>query len=561
MSSPRHDTPTVGHDPEHPALIGQRLLAGGLITRDDLTRALDIQQRHGDRLGAILVRLGALSEDSLLPVLAAQTGYPLMAATDIPRDQVAQALQALDWTADQLTAHGLILWQDTGGDLCAAGADPLNAPLQEAVQAAAGTRPVRWHFMRVMELERLLPQLAGSGAPLPMSAEHYRELAEDAPVIAFVNSLIAQAIDERASDIHVEPGERACQIRYRIDGVLHLRNEFPVDRFPAVASRIKLIAHLDIAERRLPQDGRITLRASGAEMDMRVSVIPAVHGESIVMRLLPKQREDLALPALGLEPDHLHLLQHWMQLPSGMILVTGPTGSGKSTTLYAALAAVTDQRRKIITVEDPVEHQLPGVIQIQVQAEIGYTFARALRAILRHDPDIIMIGEIRDRETAEIAIQSALTGHLVLATLHTNDALSAFTRLVDMGIEPYLVAAATRAVMAQRLVRRLCPRCARPASPPADTGPAAAEDHWHEAAGCPHCQQTGYRGRQGIYELVSVDAPLRHAVATLAQPAELERLANAAGRRSLRRDGLLKARRGETSVAEVVRVAGIEGEP
>ncbi len=254
-------------------------------------------------------------------------------------------------------------------------------------------------------------------------------MAEDGPVIAFVNNLIAQAIDERASDIHIEPGEFTCELRYRIDGVLHTRSDFALDRFPAVASRIKLIAGLDIAERRLPQDGRITLRAAGAEMDMRVSVVPAVHGESIVMRLLPKQRHDLRLEALGMEPDQLAQLRRWLDLPSGLVLVTGPTGSGKSTTLYAALSAVDDRTRKILTVEDPVEHRLPGIMQVQVQAEIGYTFARALRSFLRHDPDIIMVGEIRDRETAEIAIQSALTGHLVLATLHTNDALSAFTRL------------------------------------------------------------------------------------------------------------------------------------
>jgi general secretion pathway protein E len=288
-------------------------------------------------------------------------------------------------------------------------------------------------------------------------------------------------------------------------------------------------------------------------MDMRVSVMPAVHGESIVMRLLPKKREDLGLERLGLEADHLAQLRSWLDLPSGIVLVTGPTGSGKSTTLYAALNAINDRRRKIVTVEDPVEHQLPGVIQIQVQAEIGYTFARALRSILRHDPDIIMIGEIRDRETAEIAIQSALTGHLVLATLHTNDALSAFTRLVDMGIEPFLVAASCQAVMAQRLVRRLCPHCSRPAA----VAPGEPGD-WREPVGCAHCQDTGYHGRTGIYELVGVGPGLRHAVAGAAPAAELARLADAAGRRDLRADGMLKAARGLTSMEEVARLAGTE---
>ena len=528
-------------------LIGQRLLAQQLVSPADLDRALAFPRQTGERLGAILVRLGALSEENLLLALAEQTGYPLVALADIPLSAVDAALSRLGWGRGQLSAQRLGVWEDVSGALQACAEDPLSPEAQEAVDAAAGGTPVQWHFLRQRDMERLLAALAEDGGADALDAARYREMAEDGPVIAFVNNLIAQAIDERASDIHIEPGEFACEVRYRIDGVLHGRSDFAVDRFAAVASRIKLIAGLDIAERRLPQDGRITLRAAGADMDMRVSVVPSVHGESIVMRLLPKQRRDLRLEALGLEHDHLLQLRQWLELPSGLVLVTGPTGSGKSTTLYAALQAVDDRSRKILTVEDPVEHRLPGIMQVQVQADIGYTFARALRSFLRHDPDIIMVGEIRDRETAEIAVQSALTGHLVLATLHTNDALSAFTRLVDMGIEPYLVAAAVQAVMAQRLVRRLCPQCST-----AD----AADPRWRLPTGCDACQHTGYRGRLGIYELVPVGAELRHAVSTLAPQAELERLADAAGRRSLRDDGLLKAARGHTSVAEVARAAG-----
>jgi len=543
-------------------LLGQELLSRGHVAEADLERALAFQaQSPGDRLGAILVRLGALSEENLLAALSAQTGYAVVTLADIPRSGVDAALRRLGWPIARLQALRVMAWEDGEGALNACAEDPLNASLQEAVEAAAAC-PVRWHFVRSRDHERLLASMAeGVGTEL-IDAARYREMAEDGPVIAFVNNLIAQAIDERASDIHIEPGEFACEVRYRIDGVLHTRSDFALDRFPAVASRIKLIAGLDIAERRLPQDGRITLRAAGAEMDMRVSVVPAVHGESIVMRLLPKQRHDLRLEALGMESDQLAQLRRWLDLPSGLVLVTGPTGSGKSTTLYAALSAVDDRTRKILTVEDPVEHRLPGIMQVQVQAEIGYTFARALRSFLRHDPDIIMVGEIRDRETAEIAIQSALTGHLVLATLHTNDALSAFTRLTDMGIEPYLVAAAVQAVMAQRLVRRLCLQCAAPAEPPpgadADLArwPDAEPVAWRAAVGCERCQRTGYRGRLGIYELVDVDAGLRHAVATMAAQNELERLADAAGRRNLRQDGLLKARRGQTTLAEVSRVAG-----
>ena len=548
--------------PAAPLLIGQQLLSRGHVTEADLERALAFQtQNPGDRLGAILVRLGALSEENLLAALTAQTGYSAVTLADIPRSGVDAALRRLDWPASRLQALHAVVWEDGDDALNACAVDPLDVALQEAVEAAAGC-PVCWHFIRHRDQERLLAGLSEVAGAQSVDAARFREMAEDGPVIAFVNNLIAQAIDERASDIHIEPGEFACELRYRVDGVLHTRSDFGLDRFPAVASRIKLIAGLDIAERRLPQDGRITLRAAGAEMDMRVSVVPAVHGESIVMRLLPKQRQDLRLEALGMEPDQLAQLRRWLDLPSGLVLVTGPTGSGKSTTLYAALAAVDDRTRKILTVEDPVEHRLPGIMQVQVQSEIGYTFARALRSFLRHDPDIIMVGEIRDRETAEIAIQSALTGHLVLATLHTNDALSAFTRLTDMGIEPYLVAAAVQAVMAQRLVRRLCPHCATPAAPPpgADAElarwPDAAPQRWLASVGCDHCQRTGYRGRLGIYELVDVDAGLRHAVAAMAAQGELERLADAAGRRSLRHDGLLKARRGQTTLAEVSRVAG-----
>jgi general secretion pathway protein E len=532
--------------------IGQLLLGQGKIDEADLARALAFQRNHGGRLGGILIRLGALSEESLLPALAEQTGYGLESLEDVPDAHYAAALHRLKVGTDWPRQMQTLVWEDALGTLHATAPDPLDPALQEAVGALAD-QPVAWHFTRLQEFERVLAALGAGRAEGGFDAAQLRELAEDAPIVNLVNSLIAQAIDERASDIHLEPGEHHCEIRYRIDGVLHTRSDLSVERYPAVTSRIKLIANLDIAERRLPQDGRITIRASGADMDMRVSVMPAVHGESIVMRLLPKKREDLGLERLGLEADHLAQLRSWLDLPSGIVLVTGPTGSGKSTTLYAALNAINDRRRKIVTVEDPVEHQLPGVIQIQVQAEIGYTFARALRSILRHDPDIIMIGEIRDRETAEIAIQSALTGHLVLATLHTNDALSAFTRLVDMGIEPFLVAASCQAVMAQRLVRRLCPHCSRPAA----VAPGEPGD-WREPVGCAHCQDTGYHGRTGIYELVGVGPGLRHAVAGAAPAAELARLADAAGRRDLRADGMLKAARGLTSMEEVARLAGTE---
>ncbi len=537
-----------------PRLIGELLRERGLITAADLERALSAPRRPGERLGAVLVRLGALSEEQLLQQLAEQTGMPLAELAELERRSLDEALQRLGWNAARCRALRCLPWQAADGRWLAAAEDPLQPELREALETALLTLndpPPQWLLARSRDLDRLLASL-NAGDEAVWDAARWRELAEDGPVIAYVNNLLGQAIDERASDVHLEPGEFGVEVRFRIDGVLHARAEIGLDRYPAVASRIKLIAGLDIAERRLPQDGRITLRAAGSEMDLRVSVVPAGHGESIVMRLLPKQRQDLALDRLGLDEAQMRELRRWLGLGSGLVLVTGPTGSGKSTTLYAALAAVNDRQRKILTVEDPIEHRMPGVVQVQVQPDIGYSFARALRAFLRHDPDIIMVGEIRDRETAEIAVQSALTGHLVLATLHTNDALSSFTRLIDMGVEPYLVAASVKAVMAQRLVRRLCDACAQPADAPADGG----EGLWRQPVGCVACQRTGYRGRIGIYELVAVDAALQHAIAQEAPAGEVEAIANAAGRRSLRQDGLRKAALGQTSAEEVVRVVG-----
>jgi len=379
---------------------------------------------------------------------------------------------------------------------------------------------------------------------------------------------MSQALDAGASDIHIEPGETNFVVRFRVDGVLHTRLRQPQDRFAAIASRIKLIAGLDIAERRLPQDGSLTTRVSGREMDIRVSTAPDVQGESIVMRLLPKQRGEVSLTKLGMEPDHLELTHRWVKEAHGIVLVTGPTGSGKSTTLYSALEATNDGQKKIITVEDPVEYKLEGITQIQAHAEIGYSFARALKAILRQDPDVIMIGEIRDLETAEIAIQSALTGHLVLSTLHTNDAISAFTRLVDMGVEPFLVAAPMLGVQAQRLVRTLCERCAQPeelgerlqqeiAAIPGYSGSGFSA---RRAVGCPHCQGTGYKGRSGIYELIPVTAEMHELIVQNRPVHEMRTLVAQQGVRNLRQDGLLKVARGVTSLEEVYRVTGTEAE-
>ncbi|HQW60538.1 MAG TPA: GspE/PulE family protein, partial [Thermomonas sp.] len=522
-------------------------------------------------IGSVLMRIGAVSEDNLLQVLSRQLGLPVMGADvpapdeDMVRLTAAQAPTGIDWLLDQQ----LLVWPGEGSDLFCAARDPLLPALREAMRHAYPGRKVLWCLCRAQDLERMLDALAhharsdewGGG-----DEQQLRAMAEEAPVVELVSNLMAQAVEQRASDIHLEPEERIFAVRFRIDGVLHTRLQLPRDRFDAVASRLKLISGMDIAERRLPQDGRLSTRVGGQEMDIRVSALPGVHGESIVMRLLPKERKELGLERLGFESDHLAMMQAWTAEANGIVLVTGPTGSGKSTTLYAALAAANDGLKKIITVEDPVEFQLPAITQIQAHPDIGLTFANALRSILRQDPDVIMIGEIRDLETAEIAVQAALTGHLVLSTLHTNDAISAFTRLIDMGVEPFLVATPIRAVQAQRLVRRLCTQCARPHAVPHNIEAEAAvfahkvlpgmAPRWMEAVGCPNCMNTGYRGRLGIYEMVPVSEAMQHLIVSGASVNEMKKLARDEGHRFLRDDGLLKAWQGLTTVEEVLRVAG-----
>ena len=563
-------SPTDAGQPPRIRLLGELLVERGLVSSGDVQKALAFQDQFGGRLGNILVRLGAISEETLLPVLADQLGIPLLGGSEWPeqpeaiRELLAGSGFSIDWWLD----NGVAAWTTQDGLVLAVARDPLDPLVNETLGKCLGATPWQWRLCRSQDLDRLLDmagraRAAGEGE-FDDDVSHLRELAEEAPVIELVNNILAQAMDQRASDIHIEPEEAVFHVRMRTDGILHTRMTLPASRYPAVASRVKLISGMDIAERRLPQDGRLSARVSGQEIDVRASAVPAVHGESIVLRLLPKERQDLSLERLGFSPRDLDLFRSWAREPHGIVLVTGPTGSGKSTTLYATLEEMNQRDRKMITVEDPVEYEVEGVTQIQANAEIGYTFARALRAILRQDPDVIMIGEIRDLETAEIAVQSALTGHLVLSTLHTNDAVSAFTRLVDMGVEPFLVATSVRAVQAQRLVRRLCPQCSRPGAEvlPAIArlveplaGPGAVAD-WRSAVGCPHCQGTGYRGRLGIYELVDVTPEMQELVIASATAEKMREVATRQGGRTLREDGLLKAMAGLTTVEEVVRVTG-----
>lgn len=557
------------HDPRSLPL-GYLLTHANHINEQDLQRALDFQQRFGGRLGAILIRMGAVSETILLETLSQQLDLPVINAENLPLD-VSSLLEVIeqsgiekDWWLDQ----EIVAWHDSDEIVHCLARDPLDDTAHEVFAHHFADQTVTWHLGRNQDLDRLLDLLAKAHEADSWgdadNVHALRELAEGAPVVEFVNNMFSQAIDQRASDVHIEPEEHTFYVRYRVDGVLYEHMNLPKERYNAIASRIKLISGLDIAERRLPQDGRVNLRVSGQDLDIRVSCLPGVYGESIVMRLLPKERQTSRLAQLGFTPDHLQQFQHWIQQPHGIILVTGPTGSGKSTTLYAALDAINNRTQKIITVEDPVEYHLKGVTQVQTHSDIGYTFAHALRTILRQDPDIIMVGEIRDKETAEIAIQASLTGHMILSTLHTNDAVSAFTRLIDMGIEPFLVATTVRAVQAQRLVRRLCLHCAEPAEPLPDIQTAtqrvlpaefaATPAQWKQAVGCSHCQHTGYQGRVGIYELVEITPEMQTQVAQRVAAKQLRTMATQQGFRTLREDGWVKAYQGITSVEEILRV-------
>ncbi|MBO6764127.1 GspE/PulE family protein [Maricaulis sp.] len=452
---------------------------------------------------------------------------------------------------------------------------PLHPPVLEALERAWRGPAVMW-LGPTRLLDGALASLRSSGrvasADDADDLHRLREMAEEAPVIDLVNGMFEDALRQGASDIHIEPFESHVQIRFRIDGVLRTVNTLPRSRFDAVASRVKLLSGMDIAERRLPQDGRQSVRFAGQDIDLRVSSLPGAWGESIVLRLLRKQQSLPSLEGLGLEGRSMEAFQALLEERNGVILVTGPTGSGKSTTLYRGLEGVNDGQRKIITIEDPVEYDMDGITQVQARADIGYTFARGLRAILRQDPDVIMIGEIRDGETAGIAVQAALTGHLVFSTLHTNTALSAVERLVDLGVEPFLVSASLRGLMGQRLVRRLCGHCSVPAGPAAiaqgearldevrragaDLPDSVNQPHWREARGCAHCSGTGYSGRVAVFEVARFTNAVRQAINEARPESDLIAAARKDGFLTMYEDGLVKAAQGYTSTEEILRVLG-----
>jgi general secretion pathway protein E len=539
--------------------LGEILLARQLVTADDLDKALELQKERGDKIGKILVDSGFCAGRDVLTALSDQLGIRLVSIEGPP---------AVSPETEKLSPRFLrqfrclpLALQDSS--LTLAMADPLDYETLSAVRTFTGLRidPVLAPEQEIIdavdryygESARTSPEFEADTGQLSEDLEALRDMASEAPVIRLVNAVIAQAVEKRASDIHIEPFEKEFRIRYRIDGVLYNQDQPPRELKAAIISRVKLMAKLNIAERRLPQDGRIKIKTLGREVDLRVSTLPTLYGESVVMRLLDRSAGDFYdLRRLGFDDGMLARMEYFTALPHGIFLVTGPTGSGKSTTLYSALKRINRPDKKIITIEDPVEYQMDGINQIHVNPQIGLTFAAGLRHIVRQDPDVIMVGEIRDRETADIAIRSALTGHLVFSTLHTNDAPSAITRLTEMGVENYLISSSLVAVLAQRLVRTICPECRVPAEPRI-TPDGEMIETWR-GAGCEACFETGYTGRLGIFELMELDDEIRKMIMRNADAVDLTTAARRNGMRNLREDGWLKVKLGTTTADEVLRV-------
>ena len=550
--------------------LREALVDKGLLKAMDFTRAQGVHDEEGDEtLVALLVRLGMVSERAMAQVQADTAGLPLLKPDDYPQQAVETSL-ALRFMKDQC----LLPLAMTGNTLELALADASDAYSLRAVAMACHCElklSVGLPPDIQAAIERLYEQAQSSGDE---SVDHeagfsavdvakLRDMASEAPVIRLVNQIIQRAVDSRASDIHVEPFEHNLKIRNRIDGVLRDEPSPPREIAPAVISRIKIMADLDIAERRLPQDGRINVRVQGQELDVRVSTVPTMYGESVVMRLLQRDSVTLDFDSLGFTPEQRARLQKELSMTHGMVIVTGPTGSGKTTTLYTALNSLNTEQRKVITVEDPVEYNLEGINQIQVNASIGLDFASALRSIVRQDPDVIMVGEMRDLETARICVQSALTGHLVLSTLHTNDAAGSVTRLLEMGTEDYLLNSTLNVVLAQRLVRLLCQHCKLPYEAEAriidefdlqHILPDGQSLNLHKAVGCEHCANTGYRGRVGIIEILTISDKIRSLILRHASAGEIEAMAREEGMTTMFEDGCLKATQGLTTLEEVARV-------
>ncbi len=552
--------------------FSEALITRGMVSEQDFMAA---QSKGGDVV-ATLVSSGIVEHQAAMDVLADEAGVQYVDLTKVNADLSLLGL----FPQKIIYRHILFPISRTENSLTVATADPLDFYPLDEISSATGLAVVpaladRSEIAKLIKthlgvggetIEGLIEQKMDAGIELVDAIEtdgsELSEMAQEASVVRLVNEILMEAVETRTSDVHIESQQDGIVIRYRIDGILHTQpvpqeiNHFRA----AIISRLKIMAKLNIAEKRLPQDGRIKIRVKGREVDVRVSVIPMIHGEGLVMRILDKGAMKFELKSLGMSQETYDVFSKLIKLPHGIILVTGPTGSGKTTTLYSSLIEINDPTTKIITTEDPVEYQLPGINQIQVHPKIGLTFSQSLRSILRHDPDVVLVGEIRDLETAENAIQASLTGHLVFSTLHTNDAAGAFTRMGDMGVEPFLVASTVEAIMAQRLVRRLCPDCCAPVAPDQLELP---DDFPHEQfegksiygpVGCRQCRNAGYRGRLGIYELLVTTDELRQMAHDRKSTWEIKKAAMNGGMKTLRDDGWNKVMEGKTSVDEVLRI-------
>jgi general secretion pathway protein E len=540
--------------------LGEILIQRKLITEEDLERALELQKERGDKIGKTLVDMGFIAMRDVLAALSEQLEVVLVSIDSPP--YVSAETEAL--SPRFLRQFRCLPMSREDHTITLAMADPLDVETIAAVRHCTGLK-ISTVLAPEQEIIDAIDKYYGESAAraeadfefqageMSEDLEHLRDMASEAPVIRLVNAIIASAVEKRASDIHLEPFEKDFRIRYRVDGVLYNQDPPPRELKAAMISRVKLMAKLNIAERRLPQDGRIKIKTLGREVDLRVSTLPTLYGESVVMRLLDRSAGDFYdLGRLGFDKYMLGRMEYYTSLPHGIFLVTGPTGSGKSTTLYSALKRINLSDKKIITIEDPVEYQMDGINQLHVNTQIGLTFASGLRHIVRQDPDVIMVGEIRDRETADIAIRSSLTGHFVFSTLHTNDAPSAITRLTDMGMENYLITSSVVAVLAQRLVRVICQHCKD------KSGTRIAPDGntviCYAGRGCEHCFGSGYTGRMGIFELMELGDEIRQLIMKNADAATITNVARRNGMRNLREDGWLKVMNGVTTADEVMRV-------
>jgi len=544
--------------------LGQYLVEKGIVTQEQLRAALEEQRKTGLYLREVFQKLGFVKEEDILSFFEDELNIPRVSLSDYTVDP-----EIIRLVPEKLARrHRLVPLFRIKDTLTVAMEDPLNVIAIDEISSATGM-DIDPCICTHEDINLALKRYYGAGGSLdviePAAREDLKTEETENRIIKFVEEIIKKATEEKASDIHIEPDEDKLRIRFRIDGVLKEVSVQPKSIHPAVVSRIKVLSDLDIAEKRLPQDGRFQMQLEDRVLDLRVSTFPTVQGENVVIRVLDKKNAVIKLDDLGLEPRDLDVLRSMIVKPNGIILVTGPTGSGKTSTLYAALQEINTLDRNIATLEDPVEYMLPYVRQTQVNEDVGFTFARGLRSLVRQDPDVIMVGEIRDRESAEIAVRSALTGHLVFSTLHTNDAIGAIARLMDMGIEPFLIASSLIGIIAQRLLRRICPRCSEPYDIPADSLAAMQiepEDGGdiRRGKGCMFCGNTGYKGRVAVFEILQVTDEMRKAVLENASFERMKAIAKKAGMRTLREDAVSKALRGITTIEEVLRMTKDEAD-